>query len=247
MYEMISRTLSFKKSLKNVQFFEKIFMLTKTSIKMVFQMPFLFFNNIDVMFNTRELNWKKYTIAKVMPTARSVDLMNKYQFIEASLNKALTMFIVYMNVLEDAMSIIKILRMTKRLFATIEQDKPLTEIAMKYTDIVEVLSSDLRMELSYYSEINKYAIKLIEGKSFCYNAIYSLNPVKLETVKIYIETYLKTEFIYLFKPLIETRKLFNKKLDRSSRLYVNYQGLKNCTIKNYHLLPLIKELLNRLR
>ncbi len=44
-------------------------------------------------------------------------------------------------------------------------------------------------------EINEYAIKLIDGKQQLYGSIYVLSSVKLETLKIYIETHLKTGFI----------------------------------------------------
>lgn len=43
--------------------------------------------------------------------------------------------------------------------------------------------------------INKRAIELIEEKQPPYGPIYTLSPVKPETAKAYIETYIKTEFI----------------------------------------------------
>ena len=43
--------------------------------------------------------------------------------------------------------------------------------------------------------MNKYTIKLIEEKQLLYGSIYILSLVKLVILKVYIETYLKTEFI----------------------------------------------------
>lgn len=43
--------------------------------------------------------------------------------------------------------------------------------------------------------INKYAIKLEDGKQPLYRPIYKLRPVKLEILKIYIKTHLETGFI----------------------------------------------------
>lgn len=88
------------------------------------------------------------------------------------------------------------------------------------------------MELSENSGINKYTIELIEGKQSSYNPIYSLGLVELEMLKVYIETNLKTSFIWLSKLLIETPILFDKKLNGSLYLCIDYQGLKNLRIKN---------------
>ena len=68
--------------------------------------------------------------------------------------------------------------------------------------------------------------------------------MKLETLKTYIEIYLKTGFIRSSKSLAGAPILFDKKPDGSLWLYVNYQGLYNLTIKNWYLLLLIGEALD---
>lgn len=88
------------------------------------------------------------------------------------------------------------------------------------------------MELTENIGINKYAIKLVKGKELLYGSLYSLGPVELEILKVYIETHLKTGFIRSFKFPISAPILFDKKPDSNFRLCVNYQGLKNLTIKN---------------
>ena len=40
--------------------------------------------------------------------------------------------------------------------------------------------------------MNKYTIKLVEGKQLLYKQIYSLRQVELENLKTYIKIYLKT-------------------------------------------------------
>ncbi len=57
------------------------------------------------------------------------------------------------------------------------------------------------MKLSENTNINKYAIELIEGKQPPYGPIYALSLVELETLKIYIKTYLKNGFIQPSKSL----------------------------------------------
>lgn len=81
-------------------------------------------------------------------------------------------------------------------------------------------------------ELNKYTIKLEDWKKLFYKLIYSLAIIELETFKIYIKTHLKPNFICTSKSPTDTFIQFNKKLDSYFKLCVNYQGLKNLTIKN---------------
>lgn len=102
------------------------------------------------------------------------------------------------------------------------------------------------MELPENTDINKHAIKLVKDKQLLYGPIYSLKLVELKILKTYIETYLKTRFIWPFKSLANALIFFDQKLDRSLHFCINYQGLNNLTMKNWYLLPLIRKALNRL-
>ena len=82
------------------------------------------------------------------------------------------------------------------------------------------------------TDLNKHAIELKGGKQLFYRPIYSLRLVELETLKIYIKTYLKTGFIWSSKFSVGAPILFGKKPDSSFGLCVNYWGLHNLTIKN---------------
>ena len=94
--------------------------------------------------------------------------------------------------------------------------------------------------------MNEHTIKLEEDKQLPFGPIYSLEPVKLETLKTYIKTNLANSFIRPSKSLAGAPILFNKKPDRSFRLYVNYWDFNNITIQNQYPLPLIDESLDRL-
>ncbi len=100
------------------------------------------------------------------------------------------------------------------------------------------------MEFSEKTDINKLTIKLVYGKLLFYGPIYALSLVELETLKIYIKTYLKTGFIWPSKSLIGTSILFDKNLDKSLYLYINYQGFNNLIIKNRYPLLLISKSLD---
>lgn len=74
-------------------------------------------------------------------------------------------------------------------------NKASTKIPDKYSDYIDVFSPDLAMKLPENTDMNEHAVELIDGKQLPYGLIYALSPVDLETLKIYIETHLKTEFI----------------------------------------------------
>ncbi len=64
-------------------------------------------------------------------------------------------------------------------------------------------------------------------------------------MKAYIENNLTSDFIRLFKSPAGAPILFDKKPDSSLRLFVDYRGLNNLTIKNRYPLPLVGESLDR--
>ena len=70
--------------------------------------------------------------------------------------------------------------------------------------------------------------------------------MELETLKVYIENNLANNFIEPSKSPARALILFDKKQDGSLRLYVNYQGFNNRTIKNLYPLLLMRKLLDRL-
>ena len=68
--------------------------------------------------------------------------------------------------------------------------------------------------------------------------------VKLETFKAYIKNNLANSFIKPSKSPVKALIFFDKKLDGSLKLCVDYQGLNNQTIKDWYPLSLIGELFN---
>ena len=95
------------------------------------------------------------------------------------------------------------------------QDKAPTKVPSEYVEYANVFSFNLAMELPKNTGINKHAIGLRDGKQPLYGPIYSLGPVELETLKTYIETSLKTGFIWSSKFSSGAPILFNKKPDGS--------------------------------
>lgn len=74
-------------------------------------------------------------------------------------------------------------------------DKAPTEAFLMYFNYANVFSPNLAIELAEYTRINNHAIELKEDKQPPYDPIYSLGSMKLEKLKTYIKTHLKTRFI----------------------------------------------------
>ena len=70
--------------------------------------------------------------------------------------------------------------------------------------------------------------------------------MELETLKASIENKLVTGFIRPYKSLAKALIFFDKKLDNSLRLNMDYWGLNNTTVKNWYLLLLVGESLDHL-
>ena len=115
------------------------------------------------------------------------------------------------------------------------------KIPINYLDFSDVFSEEKVLVLPEITDLNQHAIELQEGQQPPYGPIYSLGPIELETLKTYIKTNLANDFIWPSKSPAGAPIFFVRKPDGSFRLYVNYQGLNNLTIKNRYLLPLIRE------
>ena len=120
------------------------------------------------------------------------------------------------------------------------------KIPGKYLDFADIFSEKKILRLPERIKFNEHIIDLEYNKQPLYGPIYSLGPIELETLKTYIEIYLKTRFIWLSRSLVGAFILFDKMPNGSFYLWIDYWGLNNLTIKNRHPLPLIKESVDRL-
>lgn len=125
-------------------------------------------------------------------------------------------------------------------------DKASNKIPAECSDYADIFLFDLAIKLSKNTDTNEHAIELVEDKQPFYGSIYTPNSVKLEILKTYIETHLKTGFIQPSKFPTGTPISFNKKPDSFLPLYIHYQSLNNLIIKNRYLLPPIDEYSDRL-
>ena len=218
--------------LGKTRFFEETFLLADISVEMVLGMFFLTLSNANLQFPKKELTWRSYTIAKALPTTKRVELFDKKEFIKAALNKNSETFMVYVATLEAPLSGMTIHPAQKAHIAALKQDEAPIKVPAKYSNFSDIFSEKKALVLPERTDLNEHAIELEGDKQPPYGPIYSLGPVELETLKAYIETYLKTGFIWPSKFPAGASILFNKKPDSSLCLCVNYQGLNNLMIKN---------------
>lgn len=67
-FEIVLASFSVQNKLEKTWFFQKIFLLANTSIKVVLEMAFLIFSGMNVCFAEKKLKQRNYTAAKALPT-----------------------------------------------------------------------------------------------------------------------------------------------------------------------------------
>ena len=105
-------------------------------------------------------------------------------------------------------------------------------VPAEYLNFADVFSKELAEVLPERTGMNEHAIELEDGKQPPYEPIYSLNAVELKTLKTYIKINLVNGFIQPLKSPAGAPILFVCKPNGNLRLYVDYRGLNNLTIKN---------------
>ena len=92
----------------------------------------------------------------------------------------------------------------------------------EYLDFADVFLKESAKVLPEHTGINKHAIKIENDKQPPYGPIYSLGPIELEILKIYIQINLANGFIQPLKSLTDAPILFICKPNDSFRLCVDY-------------------------
>ena len=231
--------------------FQETFLVADIKFEVVLGMLFLKLSNANVSFGEETLTWKSSTTNKALPTTKRVQLVDPKEFVIAALDADSKLFMVHVAIKMCEKMPVHFERQAqiqdKAQVGALLLEKAFTKVLAEYSDYSNVFSAENAAELPKNTEMNEHAIELEEDKQPLFGPIYSLGPVELETLKTYIETNLANGFIQPSKSPTGASILFDQKSDGSLRLCVDYWGLNNITIKNRYPLPLIGELLNRLR
>ena len=181
-------------------------------------------------FGEGTLTWRTYTTNEALPTTEQVQIVDPKEFVIAALDIDSETFVVHVAIREREEMPVHSKRQAQ--VGALLFDEALTKIPAEYSDYSDVFSAENAAELPENTGMNEHAIKLEEGKQPPFRPIYSLGPVELETLKIYIKTNLANDFIWPSKSPARTPILFDKKPNRSLCFYVDYRGFNNITIKN---------------
>ena len=129
--------------------------------------------------------------------------------------------------------------------ATSQNDK-VTELPLIYQDLMDVGDKQQADKLPPHRPYD-CPIELLPGASIPFGNIYPLAGPELKALKEYIEENLAKGFIRPSSSPAGAPIFFVKKKDGSLRPCIDYRELNKITIKNRYPLPLILELLERVR
>ena len=189
-FEMVLANFQVEDKLGRSQFFQETFLLADISTEVVLGMPFLTLSNADIQFIEKELTWRSYTTAKVLPTIKQVELINKKEFAKAVLDENSETFVIHV----ASLNLVPGIHLDREAqLASLLNKK--VKIPDKYSDFTDVFSKEKALVIPERTKLNEHAINLENGKQLPYRLIYSLGLVELETLKTYIKTHLKTGFI----------------------------------------------------
>ncbi len=173
-------------------------------------------------------------------TTRQVELIGKKEFAAAALDLKHEAFVIYLAALSVDLGD-KVHPLKRVQIVHLKVDEVHSKLPSKYTEFADIFSQKLAVEVPEHTRINDHAIKLVDNQKPPYRPIYSLGPIEPETLKAYIENNPANGFIKPSKSLAGVPIFFDKRLDGSLRLCVDYWGLNNLTIKNWYLLLLVGE------
>ena len=136
-----------------------------------------------------------------------------------------------------------------RISATLSANQP-TQVTQlvpsEYHDLLDAFSKKKADALPSHRPYD-HVIPLVPGETPPFGPIYSLSEVELKALSDYLKENLDKGFIRPSSSPAGAPILFVKKKDGSLRLCVDYRALNKITVKNRYPLPLISEMLDRLR
>ena len=166
-------------------------------------------SNINLDFLRQKLWWRTYTTQKSFPTTKYNELVKKIKFATVAVD------LEYKTSFSSTLLTNANVHLFPRLQITsLITKKALIKVFVEFVDFIDMFSLDLASKFYEHTEINNYAIKLVDGQQPLYRLIYSLEQIKLKTLKTYIKTNLANKFIR--SSMLPTSKLFffDQKLNR---------------------------------
>uniref|UniRef100_R4GDC8 CCHC-type domain-containing protein n=1 Tax=Anolis carolinensis TaxID=28377 RepID=R4GDC8_ANOCA len=124
--------------------------------------------------------------------------------------------------------------------------EPIITLPKKYSEYWDVFNEKEAEKLPPHRPYD-CAIDLVEGAPIPRGHLYSLTEPEQEALREFLETNLRKGFIRPSQSPAASPVMFVKKKSGELRLVVDYRALNNITKRNSYPLPLISDLLDRLR
>ena len=149
-----------------VRFFEKTFLVTNISLKVVFGMLFLTLSSANIDFLDWKFYWRIYTTKKAFLTNRHIELVEKKEFAAVVLDAKYKTFIIYVaslfaTSLSSTLLNTNIYPFCRPQIAGLIAEKAFIKVFAKYNIFADVFFPDLVTKLFEHTRINNYAIKLV--------------------------------------------------------------------------------------
>jgi hypothetical protein len=176
-------------------------------------------------------------------TAVDIKLVNAQAFAASARRNRLPTSVIYVR---DTSKPQTALRAASTLDSNIERVELLNAIPAEYHDFVDVFSKQKAEKLPEHRPYD-LRINLIDDATPPLGPIYSLSEAEQLALREYLAENLSKGFIKQSTSPCGAPILFVKKKDGSLRLCVDYRGLNRVTRKDRYPLPLIPDLLDRLR
>ena len=96
-YEKIITAFKVLDKLSCSWFFQKTFLLTDISIKVVLGMVFLIVSNADIQLAEKELTWKIYIPKKALPITCRVQFLRQKKFAKTVVDENIEVFVVHIS------------------------------------------------------------------------------------------------------------------------------------------------------
>lgn len=91
---MVITSFQIKDKSKKIRYFQEILLIADNRMDIVFEMPFLTFNNIDIRFAEGDFTWRIYMAKKALPSIKRVQIINLKKFAKAALDPNQEVFII---------------------------------------------------------------------------------------------------------------------------------------------------------
>ena len=191
-FGMVLTSFQVEDQLGRARFFKKTLLSADINMQVVLNIPFLTFSNVNIQFVEKKLTQRSYTTAKTLSITKQVILINKKEFAKTVLDEnfgTFDVYVIFFNLVPDP----RIYSDRAAQIASLLIEK--VKIPNKSSNFVNIFSEDKALVLLERTKLNEHAINPIDGKQSLYGLIYNLGLVKLEILKTYIKTHLKTGFI----------------------------------------------------